>query len=660
MIKYFFKGKKIKNNINYRADIDGLRALAVISVILFHISPKLLTGGFLGVDIFFVISGYLITGILIKDVLRNQQIDWVGFYKRRVLRIFPALISVVVITLIASYQILTPDDFLHLSASAFASLFSMANIFFYLFVDTGYFAADTAELPLLHLWSLGVEEQFYIIWPFIVFVLLTFLVKRNYILMVILVSSFLSMLAAQILLFSDFSFSYYMLPTRAWELMFGGWLAFWSMGRDQMHNKVANRLYLLGFFMVIISLVFLNEHDFIPGVGALPAVLGATLMIAGGQPSNSIFKKIMCQKWVVGIGLISYSAYLIHWPLLALIKYSLHEITVVSGILVFVLILVLAKINYNFVETPFRNPNISNKKVFAYFFFIPVGVIAGFCVTVIFAIKMQLNFIYPWDEYKLIADTKPAYKYTYNCQYSQFDTTNFTETRCTFPAESSPNVLLIGDSNAAHFVGMIREFSTVQKVPFRNATQSSCPPLLTKQSLPWVDRQFQEACQRYRQVLIENVALYDTIIVAGDWTDYDYLAKEEFRGLFQQTVLKLSKQAKHIVLIGKIPTFKNYNVNCEKRSIKLNLNCNLNRFNTPEKMQHHNVNMFIKNIAGDFDNVHYFDILPVLCRTGNCSPFMGTTPVYYDSGHLSMMGSHKVGSTIISNNLESFQLIQNN
>jgi len=600
----------------------------------------------------------LITGILIKDVLKNKKIDWLGFYKRRVLRIFPALISVVIATLIASYFILTPDDFLHLSASAFASLFSMANIFFYMFVDTGYFAADTAELPLLHLWSLGVEEQFYIIWPFIVFALLTFLVKQRYILAIIAVISVVSLSAAQILLFSDFSLSYYMLPTRAWELMFGGWLAFWVVDRNKIKCNIANIFYLLGLLMVVMSLLLIGEHDFIPGIGALPAVLGATLMIAGGQSANNVLKKIISHKWCVAVGLISYSAYLVHWPMLALLKYSFHEVTLLTGTLIFISVMFLAKINYHFVETPFRKSNLSNRKVFSYYFFIPVGSIASLCLLTIFAIKMQLNFICPWNEYKLIADTKPAYKYTYNCQYSQFDSTGFTEPRCVFPEKSKANVLLIGDSNAAHFVGMIRELSTVQKVPFRNATQSSCPPLLTKQSLPWVDRQFQEACQRYRQVLIENVALYDTIIVAGDWTDYDFLAKEEFRELFQQTVLKLSKQAEHIILIGKIPTFKNYNVNCEKRSIKLNLSCNSARFNTPEKMQHHDVNMFIKKIAGDYDNVHYFDILPALCSAGNCSPFIDTTPVYYDSGHLSMMGSHKVGTTIISNNLASFPLIK--
>jgi len=660
MQKSLFKTQKGVSKINYRSDIDGLRALAVISVILFHISPTLLTGGFLGVDIFFVISGYLITGILIKDVVKNKKIDWLGFYKRRVLRIFPALISVVTVTLIASYLILTPDDFLHLSASAFASLFSMANIFFYMFVDTGYFAADTAELPLLHLWSLGVEEQFYIIWPFIVFSLLTFLVKRHYILATIVTISILSLLAAQILLFSDFALSYYMLPTRAWELMFGGWLAFWVIDRNKITCNVSNKLYLLGLLMVVMSLLLIGEHDFIPGLGALPAVLGATLMLAGGQSADNVLKKIMCHKWVVAVGLISYSAYLVHWPMLALLKYSLHEITFLSGTLVFISVIVLAQMNYRFVETPFRKSNLSNKKVFSYYFFIPVGFIAGLCLLVIFSIKMQLDFIYPWDKYKLVTDTQPAYKYSYNCQYDQFDLTDFSESRCVFPEESTAKVLLIGDSNAAHFVGMLREFSSNQAIPFRNATQSSCPALLTTKNLSWVDRQFQEACQRYRRVLIESIPLYGTIIVAGDWTDYDYQAKDEFRRLFRSSISEMSKQVNRVVLIGKVPTFKNYNVNCEKRNIKLDLSCNLTRFNTPEKMQHHDVNMFIKDTAAEFDNVDYFDILPALCSDGICSPFIGTKPVYYDPGHLSMMGSHKVGTTIILNNLESFQLIQNN
>lgn len=660
MLKDMCKTKKGNNKINYRSDIDGLRALAVISVILFHISPNLLTGGFLGVDIFFVISGYLITGILIKDVVKNKKIDWLGFYKRRVLRIFPALLSVVTITLIVSYLILTPDDFIHLSASALASLFSMANIFFYMFVDTGYFAADTAELPLLHLWSLGVEEQFYIIWPFIVFALLTFLVKRRYILSTISLISALSLLAAQLLLFSDFSLSYYMLPTRAWELMFGGWLAFWVIDRDKINSNAANKLYISGLFMVVISLLMIGEHDLIPGVGALPAVLGATLMIAGGQSANNVLKKVISHKWAVAIGLISYSAYLIHWPILALLKYSFHEMTLLTGTLVFILIMCLASINYHFIETPFRKSNLSNRKVFSYYFFIPVGSIASFCLIAIFAIKMQLNFIYPWDKYKLVTDTQPAYKYSYNCQYSQFNLTEFTESRCVYPEKSKANVLLIGDSNAAHFVGMLREFSDDQAVPFRNATQSSCPALLTTKKLSWVDRQFQEACQRYRTELIESIPLYDNIIVAGDWTDYDYLAKDEFRTLFRESVSEMSKQVSRVVLIGKIPTFKNYSVNCEKRSLKLNLNCNSSRFDTIEKLQHHDVNGFIKNIATEFDNVDYFDILPVLCTDNICSPFIGNNPVYYDAGHLSMMGSHKVGSTIILNNLESFQLIQKN
>ena len=531
-------------------------------------------------------------------------------------------------------------------------------MFFYLFVDTGYFAADTAELPLLYLWSLGVEEQFYIIWPFVVFGLLLWVKNIRNILVVIILLSVASLVSAQIIMFSDFSWSYYMLPTRAWELMLGGGVAFWKLDRKELNTSIANKLYVFGVILVMLSLVLLNEHDFIPGIGAFPAVLGATLMIAAGHTSNHLIKKIFSSHYVVGIGLISYSAYLIHWPILALLKYSLFHITLISGTLVFISIVVLAKLNYHYVETPFRKSKLSNKKIFSFYVFLPVVILSSLCLIAIIGVKMQLNFLYSWDKYKLVTATQPAYKYIYNCQYDQFDLNDFTEIRCIYPKGSSPKVLLIGDSNAAHFVGMIREFSDNQATSFINATQSSCPALLTNKQLPWVDRRFQEACLRYRRVLINNIAQYDTIIVAGDWTDYDYLAKNEFRTLFRTSIKDMSQQVNRVVVIGKIPTFKNYSINCEKRSLKLNMSCNSSRFNTVEKIQHHDVNEFIRDLTKEYDNVDYFDILSVVCKAGECSPFIGGAPIYYDSGHLSMMGSYKVGSTIISNNLESFSLIK--
>ena len=162
-------------HIKYRSDIDGLRALAVLSVILFHINAKWIPGGFLGVDIFFVISGYLITLILTKEVAATGKINIVNFYKRRIKRIIPALLFVLIPTFIAGFLFFAPDDLLSLSKSMVWSFFSAANIYFFSSIDTGYFATGSSELPLLHLWSLGVEEQFYILWPFIVLYLLRYI-----------------------------------------------------------------------------------------------------------------------------------------------------------------------------------------------------------------------------------------------------------------------------------------------------------------------------------------------------------------------------------------------------------------------------------------------------------------------------------------------------
>ena len=216
----------MSTNNFYRADIDGLRAIAVVSVIIYHIESSLLPGGFLGVDIFFVISGFLITGLLLKELQKTEKLNLQAFYVRRVKRILPALLTVILSTLIVGFLIFTPADYFSLLKSAIASLLSLANVFFYFNLDQGYFAKDTAEVPLLHMWSLAVEEQFYLIWP----LLMTFIYKKKgftflfYTLLIILI---FSLTLAQTSLKFDQPFAYYSLPTRAWELAAGAalWMA---------------------------------------------------------------------------------------------------------------------------------------------------------------------------------------------------------------------------------------------------------------------------------------------------------------------------------------------------------------------------------------------------------------------------------------------------
>ena len=198
--------------IKYRSDIDGLRAVAVLSVILFHINAKWIPGGFLGVDIFFVISGYLITLILTKEVASTNKVNIVNFYTRRIKRIIPALLFVLIPVFITAFLIMAPDNLLSLSKSMLWSFFSAANIYFFSSIDTGYFATGSNELPLLHLWSLGVEEQFYILWPFIVLYLLRYIptVKKQLLLVSILFM--VSLIWAQLIIVQNHSFAYVSLP----------------------------------------------------------------------------------------------------------------------------------------------------------------------------------------------------------------------------------------------------------------------------------------------------------------------------------------------------------------------------------------------------------------------------------------------------------------
>lgn len=212
---------------DYRADIDGLRALAVLSVVVFHFNNSWLPGGFIGVDIFFVISGYLITGNIYRGIQSNN-FSFFDFYSKRIRRIIPAASFVILVTLVAGHFILIPDDLRDLSISALASQLSVANIYFTYFFNSSYFAPDAELQPLLHFWSLGVEEQFYMFWP----VMLLFFIRWmtvNFLILSALVIAIASFLFAEMMLSTQPMFAYYMLPARAGQLLFGAVCFLWSI-----------------------------------------------------------------------------------------------------------------------------------------------------------------------------------------------------------------------------------------------------------------------------------------------------------------------------------------------------------------------------------------------------------------------------------------------
>ena len=306
----------------YRADITGLRALAVISVLIFHIFPSYLPGGYLGVDIFFVISGFLITYLLLKEHTQTGKVSLLKFYKRRVLRIAPATIFIVLIAVIFANLWLGSSDIIKVSQSAMYSAVGFANVYFKYYLATGYYAPNSALTPLLHLWSLGVEEQFYLLLP-LMFLLLGKYKKIFFSLLLVLFVA--SVFSASLMVINNQKFAYYMLPTRAFAILLGCLVAMYSFYKplnfikNNMTLIIVNVITLLSMVCLGGGLWYLKESYNLPNYLSLIVVLPTGIIILLGN-SRNIISKVLGFILFKHIGLWSFSIYLVHWLLLAMYK----------------------------------------------------------------------------------------------------------------------------------------------------------------------------------------------------------------------------------------------------------------------------------------------------------------------------------------------------
>lgn len=332
-------------DLTYRADIDGLRALAVLAVLGFHGFPNTIKGGFIGVDIFFVISGFLISTLILKG-LNNHNFSFTEFYLRRTKRIFPSLILILSFCLVLGWFTLWVNEYKQLGKHIASSASFISNYIYW--GEAGYFDSDPESKPLLHLWSLAIEEQFYILWP----VLLWFCWKRGLNLLTILLSlSALSFIFNILWSYSDRTAAFYSLQTRAWELLLGGTLAWleiyyggvwlkrliFSSPKNFPSKLVNNLLSVLGCVLIIFALVKVTSTNVFPGYWALFPALGSALIIAGG--SKAWFNRnILSHPIAVWFGLISFPLYLWHWPLLFFARNStddsLHSLVILAVLVI--------------------------------------------------------------------------------------------------------------------------------------------------------------------------------------------------------------------------------------------------------------------------------------------------------------------------------------
>jgi peptidoglycan/LPS O-acetylase OafA/YrhL len=435
----------------YRREVDGLRALAVLPVLFFHAGFQTFSGGFVGVDVFFVISGYLITSIIEKQ---TGTFTLMNFYERRARRILPALFVVMFACVPFAWLWLLPSDMKEFSDSVLTVSTFISNILFWR--TSGYFDTATDLKPLLHTWSLAVEEQYYLFFP--IFLMLTWRLGKRWILVMLAVAAAVSLEAAQWGSVAEPAAAYYLLPTRGWELLIGVFLAFYSLSSVKLNiNKAVSEVGgSIGLLLVLYAIFAFDKHTPSPSLYTLIPTIGTALIILCATQQTAV-GKLLGNKLLVGVGVISYSAYLWHQPLLAFAKHrSLGESSkLLLGALV-VAAVILAYFSWKYVEVPFRNKQrFGRKEIFKY----GASLSAAFIVFGLVG-NLTAGFLYRYDEkdrYLASLQGSEAGKYV-DKRFDELTMKPFDA------SDSRKRILVIGDSFAKDLVNALYESGFTHKI----------------------------------------------------------------------------------------------------------------------------------------------------------------------------------------------------
>jgi peptidoglycan/LPS O-acetylase OafA/YrhL len=515
--------------LKYRRHVDGLRAIAVTAVVLFHAFPEAVPGGFIGVDVFFVISGFLISGILFEEVL-SGSFSLSRFYARRVRRIFPALAIVVWVTVAVSWFILLPAAFGQFGNQVLASALFAANFFFWF--QSGYFSPDANSFPLLHLWSLGVEEQFYIVWPLLVPLLA---LPRRWIAAILIVGG--ASFALSILLAGHRELDFYLPVTRAWELMAGAALA-WLDRRAPFVKAVPlpDLLVAAGLVVIVASLFLLSPKVDFPSWRAAFPVSGAMLVIAAGGHSR-LAQYALSNRTAIFTGLISYPLYLWHWPILVLAaSFKFMPLTLLERGLAIGASYALAAATYRYVERPIRASRPTRGQILSLASCLAATALVGAVIV------RNGGFESRFPAEALFAKVGgPAAWRVNECLLDLATQTRFAGS-CS--EQARPLIVLWGDSTAGALMPGLRDLQSKEHFGITQLTANSCMPLLSSAVSP--------TClannERVRGLVA--AARPDVVLLAG-FGPLDDAIKEGW-----VATLAALKDVPRVVVIGPVPFWK--------------------------------------------------------------------------------------------------------
>jgi peptidoglycan/LPS O-acetylase OafA/YrhL len=624
------KKQKLLSHPKYRTDIDGLRAIAVLSVISFHAFPNWIKGGFIGVDIFFVISGYLISTIIFSN-LENNCFNFIEFYNRRIKRIFPALILILFFCLTMGWFTLFADEYKQLGKHTLGGTSFASNFIFW--KESGYFDNTAESKPLLHLWSLGIEEQFYIIWP----LLLWFAWKTKFNLLIITLSTLIISFGLNIdEIHNNKVAAFYLPQARFWELLVGATLSHFTLYKKNIFIALPNIFYsiisITGLTFILIALLIITKDKPFPGWWAILPTIGAMLIISSG--TEAWFNRVILSNPIlVWIGLISFPLYLWHWPLLSFTHILENEASINIRIFAIALSFVLAWLTYQFIEKPIRFQNKNQKTTYA---LLSLMTLLGFAAFSIYKnegfqgygprTKEKSDFADYFEnslpKWNYFENNSIPQKYRFDCDF--YNIANYRigksttlplakiSNSCYIPSQDpkKKNILLIwGDSHAQQlYFGLNNQLPKDWQILI--ISSSGCPA-----NIDAPDKNANDYCQRSNQLAIKTISEIKPTVVLVAQNDHH----------IPETLNKLSdfllhKNVNKVIFTGPTPHWNNELPKIILRKLWSN---------TPERTFEDinkkiiNENEIIKSQLHVSNTIIFIDLIDFFCNESGCLTRIG-------------------------------------
>lgn len=633
----------------HRRDIDGLRTLAVLPVILFHAKIPGFSGGYVGVDIFFVISGFLITSLLLREHA-EKRFSILGFYDRRIRRILPALGFMLLVVSVAAALLMLPTRLTGYAANLASTALSVSNIWYWHASD--YFAPSSELNPLLHTWSLGVEEQFYVVLPIAIWAFVKFGQSRH-LFTIFSLGALLSLALAEWLVRHDPVAAFYLLPTRAWELLLGSMLAAsqpWKLSR-----ALSELIVWAGVAMIGVSIVVYDQFVLFPGIAALLPCLGAAAVIQIGRNRETSVSRLLSLPVPVFIGLISYSLYLWHWPLLVMPRIVLlRELTAPEIVLSLVATLLMSIISWRYIEQPARRGTFRLPRLSPAFSSVTAAA-SGVAVFVLAAMVLRTG----------LPDRVPNAVERLDAAGRK----NVNEVVCDAGADcvkeiaGRPKLVLWGDSHALHYTNVLEDIAARRGMSLSLETAPGCAPLVdVMQRDP--DGRAEESCLAENTNALTGI-LNDpqvrAVVIAARWTRFFFSHEDdEWRDVrttgqddpaiviedaLKSTIEKLANRGIRIVVLGSTPEFDRLLPACLARATWLHWSetrCTFKAGTEPGNP----ADMLMKKLANENLPARILRPYDALCPGDQCVRRVNSAPIMLDTDHLSTAAAAKVLTTL--------------